>query len=107
MSDTNLSGSGRIPSATKGKITEPVRHWWIPTRSRSLSESSEPELATSPSYSSSPSNFSFPTTPVGSAPDPKVAIPLPAPGDDMNKFRDFFRRSSIKNMVFLDDFGTD
>jgi hypothetical protein len=53
----------------------------------------------SPSYSSSPNSFSF-------SPDPKVAIPLPAPGEEL-KYRDFFRRNSIKNMVFLDDFGTD
>jgi len=60
----------------------------------------------SPTYSSSPPNFSFPASYSSSPPDPKVAIPMPAPGEEM-KYRDFFRRNSIKNMVFLDDFGTD
>lgn len=105
--DKSIGGGRPIPSSIKGKVTEPVRHWWYTERSRSLSESSEPELAArSPTYSVSPKIFSFPSSPVGSPPDPKVAIPMPAPGDD-GKFRDFMRRDSIKNMVFLDDFGTD
>lgn len=101
MSNPSDTGSKNIPSSTYGKVSEPVRHWWIPERTRSLSESSD-----GPSSPTNRSSFSFPNTPFGSYSSSPPETRGAFPGDD-NKFRDFFRRSSIKNMVYLDDFATD
>jgi hypothetical protein len=118
---------GGQPIPTQGKAVSQHYHWWFDRNQTGVFNSSPPSQ---PMYANSPSGdighqsrsySSSPGTSYGSPsilgnhfpqekmreglPDPKVAIPMPAPGEEM-KFREYFRRSSLKNMYLLDDFGT-
>lgn len=107
MSSNKDIGGQPIPTSTTGKAQSHIpRHWWYDSKETGVYNSSPP---TNPMYPNSPTSGSptgyssmassfFASTP----PDPKVAIPLPA-ADDWNKWR----RDSLKNMVHLNDFGTD
>jgi len=129
MSQTGPTGGQGQAIPTPSKALEQKYHWWFRPDQTGVYNSSPP--ARYPTYPNSPSGdignryystsaTSSPGTSYGSPPqhmgnsfvqagssppDPKVAIPMPAPGQEM-KFREYLRRNSLKNMYLLDDFGT-